>query len=454
MKDKIIFSIWLFLFVYTGLVVFNTELREPFWLLPFAYLFLFSVCKHNRNALGKSPGNICLNIILLLRYVTLPLVTLKTNVYEGFAKDYSHIYDGIYLMLFELFAVFITNELFLSKYKQDAHNKELHSYSFRRTHAAFFFSLILLVIFACLNPSLYQGAALITQGFLDQNDANMDRSTFVSLLWQSLTTWVYVYFVLLQRHKYDRNGNKKYVHFSIIVTLFFLLITFIGQSEISRWYSIINAIAGIYVLIKLFSKEKRLILLVILTPFILVLFVVTIYKNVSIDSDVDAEAATTLMTSLFLNAYLAGPVSTNNAIGLYETGKVGLHNLPNDIVANMPIVNHFFSDENTLNYMYNDYIGRAGGESNGDQIIPLIGQGLCYFGPVLSIILSILAVFLSCYSDVLFHKSSSPYMFIFAFLAAWFGVEMCLNMTINLSWIYIRVLPMFLFFFFAEKIKI
>ena len=50
-------------------------------------------------------------------------------------------------------------------------------------------------------------------------------------------------------------------------------------------------------------------------------------------------------------------------------------------------------------------------------------------------------------------ETTSYMKYIWGFVAVWFGLETILNMTINLSWLYIRILPMFATFWFIEKIS-
>lgn len=38
--------------------------------------------------------------------------------------------------------------------------------------------------------------------------------------------------------------------------------------------------------------------------------------------------------------------------------------------------------------------------------------------------------------------------------AVWFGLGTILNMTISLSWLYIRIIPMFAIFWFIERISL
>ena len=256
MRNKIISIIWFLLLVYTLVVAVNSKIHEPFWLLPAAYLSLFIIAKRNRKELGKTPGNICLNIIMFLRYVVLPLNVMENNFFDGFSRDFMYVTEGIYLMVYELIAVFISNEYFLKKFSSESFSISQKNLSFQKNSVFFLLSIFFLALLAFLNPNFFQGTALITQGFLDQGELYTEGSaykTFMSLLWQSLTTWTYVYYILLQKHKYDKVGQKRIVLNSAFATLFFLLITFIAQSSISRWYTIINAIACIYFLIKLFS---------------------------------------------------------------------------------------------------------------------------------------------------------------------------------------------------------
>lgn len=432
-----------------------TTIHEPYWSLPITYALLFTICTENKRQLGRSPGNTTLNIIIFLRYLLLPIVVVDSGEYGGIVKNFAHLTEGLYLMIYELVAVFVANEYFIKTKQVNSRNRQIQNFSFKRRDMTIFVSLIILMLLLVGNPSFVQGFGLITQGFVETEVSSEKRSSFVSILWQALTTWTYVYLVLYQKYRYDLKQNSLYYLNAIFLTLVFVLITFIAQNQISRWYTIISSIASVFFLMKLFPTKRKSISLFILTPLFLLITTATIYKNVSTDAELSYDTAESVVSSSeFLNAYLGGPSSVNNAIGLYETGDVSIKNLPNDMLNNMPVVNHILTPGQTTVYKYNDYIGRVWESHDGDQIIPLIGQGLAYFGPVLSILISILMIYLIRLFDVRFSTSNSTYMFLFAFVASWFGVEMCLNMTINLSWLYIRVFPMWVLFYLAEKLKL
>lgn len=441
--------------IYTLYLTRDTTINEPYWILPIVYTLLFTFCKRNLAELGKSPGNTTLNIIIALRYLLLPIVVLSSGEYGGIVKDYSHLSEGIYLMTYELLAVFLANEYFLRSIKNRMYTHKLRSFSFKNRNLTILLSVIVLMLLLAYDPNFVGGFGLITQGFIETEAGTESRSSFASILWQALTTWTYVYLVLYQKKKYVQKKDYVYVNNSLFLTLGFILITFIAQNQISRWYTIISSIAALFFLFKLFPAKKKSISVVILSPALFLITTVTIYKNVSIDAILDYNTVESVVTSSdFLNAYLSGPSSVNNAIGLYETGNVGITDMLYDILNNMPIVNHFLTPGQTTVYKYNDYIGRVWDDHSGDQIIPLIGQGLAYFGPILCILISIAMVLFIRLLDIKYFASDSSFMFLLAFMASWFGVEMCLNMTINLSWIYIRIFPMWILFYLSEKYKL
>ena len=119
----------------------------------------------------------------------------------------------------------------------------------------------------------------------------------------------------------------------------------------------------------------------------------------------------------------------------------------------MPVINHFFNTKNSTAYLYNDYLGRIFDGSRGDQIIPLIGQSGIFFTWILSPLLSCISVILLRLSDKKYMETYSYTKYVWGFVGVWFGVVTILNMTINLSWLYIRILPMFAMFWAMDKIS-
>lgn len=430
-------------------------IKEPYWLLPVSYFFLFTICKKNRLEIGKTPGLTTLNIIAFLRFVLSPIVVLSSGIYGGFVMDYSNITEGIYLIVYEMISIFIANEFFISKIKANNKNVKFRSFSFKKHNLTICVAIIILLILLYLDPTFVGGFGLITEGVIESELASGKRSSFLSVLWQALTTWTFVYLVFYQKYSYDKFKNKIHIYFSLVLSLGFILLTYIAQNRISRWYTVINTIAAIFLLLKLFPYDRKKVLMYISFPVLILITTATIYKNISEDASLSYDSAVSIVNSSdFLNTYISGPSSTNNSICLYKKGFVGIDYLPNDIISTTPIVNRYVDFKETTRYQYNDLIGRVFKGDDGDQIIPLIGQGLVFFGPIFCVVFSILMVYFVRLFDVVFVNNNSTLSYIAAFVACWFGAEMCLNMTINLSWIYIRVLPMWGLFHIVNKMKL
>jgi hypothetical protein len=89
------------------------------------------------------------------------------------------------------------------------------------------------------------------------------------------------------------------------------------------------------------------------------------------------------------------------------------------------------------------------------QIIPIIGQGYMYFGPILAPVFSIVAAIIGVYCDSLYKKGSSMEE---AFFGAYFAINlaqaMSLNATILINTITFRlaiIIPIFYINLFISK---
>ena len=191
-------------------------------------------------------------------------------------------------------------------------------------------------------------------------------------------------------------------------------------------------------------------------PVILLVLLTTLIKNgdyVTGSGDY-MSSLKAILNPTELDMYFAGPAGINNAIGLFNQTNSGLSFFVPDMVQSMPIVNHWINAKQTTIYTYNLYVGRLFTDTSGDQIIPLVGQGLIYFGYILSPILSMLSVLLIRWSDNKYLHTSSYPIYLYAFLSVWTAVQaMALDLTIFFSWLYIRIVPFALFIYFINKIS-
>lgn len=438
----------------------NRQTEYGVFLLPLAYSILFAVCYRSRRLIGKTPGVTVIMGVMFCRYVVLPVVLCSSGELSKYANDYRYMVQAVIIMLYEMFAIFMALEMTATKawyiytrqYDQGRKNVIVRPPF-----------LVVLVIFCVLvgiyltNQNILNGNIFLVNDVANEVDESIqDVSSLVKIVWQCITAWFFVYGINRQKDKYAVDEKRRHVGIAIIYMLLYVIITYIGQARISRWYTLVSAITAIFVLISLFPGEKKKIAMTTIIPVVaLILMASALKTGLGIQRGTGSlySLFSKLITATSGDAYFAGPVSVNNAIGLSKINGVGLHNIIYDIFNNMPIINHLVDTNNSTVYLYNAHLGRIFYGSRGDQIIPLVGQSGIFFSWVLAPLLSCFSVFLIRATDKKYVETTSYMKYIWGFVAVWFGLETILNMTINLSWLYIRILPMFATFWFIEKIS-
>lgn len=447
-------------FLYCIFVSFNRQTEYGLFLLPLVYSILFAICYRSRRLVGKTPGVTIIMGIMFCRYVVLPVVLCSSGELSKYANDYRYMLQAVMIMLYEMFAIFMTLEVTAIK----AWNIYVRECGQNRKNVVVkppF--LIVLVIFCALigiyltNQSILNGNIFTINDISNQVDESIqDVSSLAKIVWQCITAWVFVYGINRQKDKYVVDKKRVHLGISIMFMLVYMIVTYISQARISRWYTLVSAVAAIFVLISLFPDEKKTIARTTIIPVIILILIATILKA-GLYTKGGTDSAYSLISKLITptsgDAYFAGPVSVNNAIGLSRTNKVGLHNIIYDIFNNMPVVNHFIKPKNSTVYLYNAYLGRIFNGSGGDQIISLVGQSGIFFSWILAPLLSCISVALLRIADKKYVETTSYMKYVWGIVAIWFGLETILNMTINLSWLYIRIIPMFATFWFIEKIS-
>lgn len=418
-------------------------------ILPLSFIFLIITLKKRvKQNIGKLPGITTLFVILFVRYCILPFFLYKTGELSIYAHDYNYIGNAILLMTYELFCIICAVNYGYSDLNSNTINNI--TYQIKEKKYILIISLLLLTILILTNPNIVGGISLITQGYIDDVASDSEGSSFSKVLWTIVSTFAYVYSIYIVSHsKYKYNKNKIFI--CVILTFIFVILTYISQERISRWYTLVCALSSIFYLRKLFPLKGRQLTGYIIIPVMALMISATIFKNF-IESKVTGESEDKMLITT-LDAYVAGPVSVNNAISLNENKNFGIETFFADLTNNMPVVNHFINRDKSSVYQYNAYLGRTfDNDSRGDQIIPMIGQGSIYLGYFLAPLIEMLYVFVIAFFDKKYLKSTSYFVYLNAFCATWFAIAIILNITINLSWIYIRILPMYILFILMKKL--
>lgn len=436
---------------------------EPFWLMPFVYMLLIHLYSMSRPIMGA--GHVALMIAMACRYLMLPLSIYGTESLSTSALQYGYLYQAIILMVYEMIAIFIVLFIYDNKYKKriycNCNNKEMPQGIAKHIKPVYFYVVFFIwLCIAILYKNLISGFSVLLSGALDQmreiEQVDYEGSNIIGgILWETLCVWLFSYLVFKQYGILSSTNLKKPVIRSLIYTLAIVVISFIDQSGLSRWFTIVITGSAVAVLFKLFPHQKRMIVSTIVIPSVVLIIFVTLFKNAGLilgEGTIWA-ALSALFDPLKIDTYFSGPVNVNNALYVYYNSRLDLTTLINDICNNMPIVNHLMDIRATSVYAYNASLGRIFADGTGDQIIPLIGQSIIYFSPILAPTLSCISVIIVCWADYKFLACKDFRLFCLAFIAIWFAVSaMMLNLTITLSWVYIRIIPFLLAFCLTNKI--
>lgn len=421
----IIADIIITLFCFSAISSVNTRIR-PIIFIPVVYTLLSIFFKQKIKLEG--PGSVVLLFILFFRYSITPLVIIVTNELNLIANNYNYITESVYVMLFEMIAIFI----FMAVISLKPH---IYSIEYKFISNKLTLIIALSSIFALFFTGIVQvgNFSLLNEESLEEDgEFGEGNSGIIGIIWQAFLTLLYIY-TLLRIKKYDGVFAP---YLSFICCLLYLVILFFGQSSISRWYTIVTLLASMAILYRYYPKSKLSLSLCIGIPSVFALILATILKNTIVGLDASyTDIISGIFNSTNMDTYFAGPVCINNAIGAMEKTGVGFNSIFYDLFNNFPLLSHEINRNLASVNVYNHFLGRY------DQILPLAGQSFIWFGFLFTPILSLLSVLMVKKMDIYFIQSKGVFSYLFAFFSVWCAIMPVLNLTIWLSWIYSRIIP-------------
>lgn len=431
----------------------KTELyKAPIYLIPICYsLSTFILNKKDFNL----PGIFIFKVILFWRYSLMSLAFYISDGKFKFIKNYNYLDEAVYLMILEMFCIVLILKFTEKKNKFRTLDKYIKIFYQSNIKGVIAIFMTLGIVMVSLKyRSLLRGITLILGNKILYNYE--DVPVIIAILYRSIVLWLYVYTIFLLRQK------NKNINWSLSISIAYILFTFLGQSGISRWNTIVTFLSIVFLLIKLYPKHRKKILFNILLPSLAFIMILTIYKNTSYlyskDKVLLIHGIRKLLNAEMLNLYFAGPININSAIGTSKKFvDLSLKTLPLDLASGIPIINHYVNELKTSFILFNIYIGRYFGkigQGNYDQIIPLIGQGYIYFSFWLSPLLTVFSIMVFRYCDKKFYYSKNLTAYIFAFTGIWAATAIILNLTIFTSWIFIRIIPFVVVFKSIDWIEI
>ena len=148
----------------------------------------------------------------------------------------------------------------------------------------------------------------------------------------------------------------------------------------------------------------------------------------------------------YMQGYLAGVQNCTESIQTYihYNSSVDLATLFNDLFYNVPIISHF-TTENACSIYFSKEIGFD------DQVLPLVGNGLMYFGYFLSPALLILTIKIVLIADRKYrYETNILGVYVFSYISI--QLSFCHYQNIQLIMLYLtcRILPIWLIYKFVK----
>lgn len=450
MKKKSFYLIFLIVFILALLCILGSlnseKLEFDFWVIPISYLIIELIFIEDIKKEKYSYGIITFEIIAFVRYVILAVLYYFNN-------ESNYIYDTkfdiIVMMIIELFFCKLVIHFFLKKNS----NVKLTEFSYNNI-IVYCFIGIFTIISICFPIFLTPWKSMFT-------NENIEIDSFLIILYR-LSAVVLNLFLINKISKINLISNNKKILISIIVSVFLGTISSINMSNgnISRWSICIYIISFLVLLIKVFPKYKKKILIYIIFFMTIILVISTYFKNNQHEYDVRREQKTfkEIISKNFefntINTYFSGYYQIDMAqkTKMIFQNSINATTFVNDIFMNFPKLNHLLDTTNNIftyfNYSYyNGYVSQ-------DQICPMIGVGYIYFGFILSPLLSIITTFFLCYiSNKIRGKMNSFKYYYLVFTSIYFGIFMCINMNIIFQFIWGKMLPLGIVYLLCSKIN-
>lgn len=414
------------------------------FLLPISYTIAYILLAPSVNRLGF--GYFVLNIIWVIRYCILPAMNIITE-YNMYQVDEKYFSIALFIMFIELWVTFLAVKYYYIKFSNvTTYSKSKNLGSEKATIKNISPRLILLFfimsfIIILMDPNALRAFNFIlNQDFNRNSGANFGTSTLI-LNWTKYLVTVYLIGVF--RKKYEINKSILNVITAILI-MFISISLFKGTS---RNGILIEAVAYVFVLIRLFPKHKKKIGIISAGVIFFIILSITMYRFY--DTRVIAEAFNIYninnLTSMF-NSYFSG--QHNVAIGVKTLdlfwGQYNFHTILKDLFANTVFLNNFVSDiPGTVYYFNHTFYGHT---LWADQISPTITQVIGLFN-IFGFFIPVLIIYIIIKMDIIAMKEEYG---LGIFIATLFAVNLAFyspgNITIIATSITNKLLPLYLIY--------
>lgn len=443
--------------LYIAYNTYKVQGYELLYLLPIIFGLCFIVLLSRPLIMGNSIFLWTFTLFAFLRYLALPFfITIQNYFFIGYAYISPRplsIKKGIILMLYEIILSSVFIRLLYKKFLCKPENSEQNEITINKflPKSKFIYSVFIgfSIIILISNPDILKGISFFNNfNRFSSEDSSLLTSLNVQFV---MLAKLLLYFIIVAKlhEKYIETKKTKYLLWTYIVSILNIGI-FVG---VNRKRILLNVVSSIFTVNYLYPKHKRkttIIMFIIAIVIFLQLTSFRFYTNT--DRNLFSNIAGTLQV------YLSGPYNMAIAVETSELYKneISILNILYDLGRPFYGIGQILKKFDL--YISTEYFnGRLsmGGPLRSDQIMPITGQGMLHFGPILSPLYLILSIILGLFSDKKLKDASSlEEKYILCLISTMFGQAMGVNFIIITNIVTFNGVLFYIFYFLNSKITI
>lgn len=410
------------------------------------FIFILEFYKY-----ANTPVMMVVNVLYLVRYYILPFLTFLDTRLFYLEENYA----GIILMLVEEVVGLLAFACFLPGYrykKEMAQQKERENKIYRfskQLYIAAFIMLCLSFFFIIIDRSvldLYNFIFYLTSENIGELEGVETSAGTLSVIIIDVTRIIVPAAVaLFFSNRYILTKFKLNYYLSIILGLALSMATIKG---VDRGTVLLQGLAIVFFMAYLLPENRKQ----TLKLSILILFLIGAYLILIRMLEEGSSSGISGIVD-YLQSYVAG-IKNLNMVWLtyqYQSENITIVTAFNDFLANVPILSALADGTNTCLKYFNITYGRTG----TDQVMPLMGNGLLYFGIFLAPIFNVLVIKLILIFDTAYLKSNNIMMVLtLSFASSIMGFIHYQHIQLIMLYLTCRILPLFLICYVFSKFKI